>query len=128
MILQHIDRLYIDGSSIININLNEEIRVSLFSFVIDQRCFPHVYFLRFIECKHISTAWCYIDKWISFNLTHINEHQLKYLRFDFLENEHKLLTGLKTNDRIITITEPLCIVDIHRFVLENHISLHRLCF
>jgi hypothetical protein len=121
--LRHIDRLYIDCSSIININSNEEIRIPLLSFIIDKHRFPQLYSLRFIECKHISSAWCNLSKWIDFILIHINEHQLKCLRFDFIEKEHDELTDLQTTDEIIANIESPSIVDIHRFVTDNHISL-----
>jgi hypothetical protein len=95
--------------------------IPLLSFIIDKHRFPQLQSLRFITCKHISSAWCNIDKWIDFVFTHINEHQLKCLRFDFIEKEQEV-TDIKTGDEIITTTDPPCIVDIHRFVSENHIS------
>lgn len=119
--LRHLDRLYIDCSSIINQKLNEEILVPLLSFVIDKHRFPQLQHLRFIRCKHISSAWSNIHKWIDFIFTHTNENQLKSLRFDFIEKEYEV-TDMKTNDEIITMTEPPCVIDIHRFVSENHIS------
>jgi hypothetical protein len=95
--------------------------IPLLSSVIDKRRFPRLQCLRFLDCKHISSAWCNINKWIDFILTHISEHQLKYLRFDFIEKEHEL-TDIQSGDEIITITEPPCVVDIQRFILDNHIS------
>ena len=86
--------------------------IPILSFVADKRRFPRLEYLRFIECKHISSAWCNLNKWIDFILTHINEHQLEYLRFDIIEKEHEL-TDIQTGDEIITISEPSCIVDIH---------------
>jgi hypothetical protein len=95
--------------------------IPLLSFIIDKHRFPQLQSLRFITCKHISSAWCNIDKWIDFVFTHINEHQLKCLRFDFIEKEQEV-TDIKTGDEIITTSDPPCTVDIHRFVSENHIS------
>lgn len=119
--LQRRDRLYIECSSIINKHLNEEVMIPLLSFVLNKRHFPRLEFLRFIQCKHISSAWCNIDKWIDYIFTHINEHQFKHLRFSFIEKEEEV-TDMQTDDEIITITDPPCIVDIHRFVSENRIS------
>ncbi|CAF3351321.1 unnamed protein product [Rotaria socialis] len=119
--LQRLDRLHIECSSIINKHLNEEVMIPLLSFVINKRHLPRLECLRFHECKNISSAWCSIDKWIDFIFTHINEHQLKYLRFSFIENE-QLVTDMQTGDETITLTDQPCIVDIHRLVLENRIS------
>ncbi|CAM4786161.1 unnamed protein product [Rotaria magnacalcarata] len=119
--LQRLDRLHIECSSIINKHLNEEVMIPLLSFVINKRHFPRLECLRFHECKNISSAWCSIDKWIDFIFTHINEHQLKYLRFSFIENE-QLVTDMQTGDETITLTDQSCIVDIHRLVLESRIS------
>ncbi|CAF3335804.1 unnamed protein product [Rotaria socialis] len=119
--LQRLDRLHIECSSIINKHLNEEVMIPLLSFVINKRHLPRLECLRFHECKNISSAWCSIDKWIDFIFTHINEHQLKYLRFSFIENE-QLVTDIQTGDETITLTDQPCIVDIHRLVLENRIS------
>jgi hypothetical protein len=119
--LQRLDRLHIECSSIINKHLNEEVMIPLLSFVVNKRHFPRLECLRFLQCKHISSAWCNIDKWIDFIFTHINEHQLKYLRFSFIEKDQEV-TDMQTGDEIITMTDPPCIVDIHRFVAENRIS------
>ncbi|CAF4001138.1 unnamed protein product [Rotaria magnacalcarata] len=120
--LRNLDRLYVDCSSIVNINLNEEILVPLLSLIIGKHRFPQLQYLRFIKCKHISSAWSNVHKWIDFIFTHINEHQLKCLRFDFTEKDNEV-TDMKADDEIITVTEsPPCVVDIHRFVSENHIS------
>ncbi|CAF2990954.1 unnamed protein product [Rotaria sp. Silwood2] len=119
--LQRLDRLYVDCSSIMNINLNEEFLMPFLSFVIDKRRFPRLVCLRLIECKHISSAWSNINKWIDFILIHINEHQLKCLRFDFIEKEHQL-PDIQPHDEIITIIEPSYVVNIHRLVLENYVS------
>ncbi|CAF3437903.1 unnamed protein product, partial [Rotaria sp. Silwood2] len=118
--LQRLDRLYVDCSSIMNINLNEEFLMPFLSFVIDKRRFPRLVCLRLIECKHISSAWSNINKWIDFILIHINEHQLKCLRFDFIEKEHQL-PDIQPHDEIITIIEPSYVVNIHRLVLENYV-------
>lgn len=119
--LQRLDRLHIECSCIINKHLNEEMMIPLLSFVINKRRFPRLECLRFIHCKHISSAWCNIDKWIDFIFTHINEHQLKYLGFSFTEKEQEV-TDMQTSDETITMTNPPCIVDIHRFVSENRTS------
>jgi hypothetical protein len=102
--------------------MNEELMTPLLSFVIDKRRFPRLQCLRFLKCKYTSSARYNINKWIDSILSHINEHQLKYLRFDFLEKEHKL-TDIQSGDEIITVTEfSPGVIDLHRFVLENHIS------
>ncbi|CAF3029462.1 unnamed protein product [Rotaria sp. Silwood2] len=119
--LQRLDRLHIECSSILNKHLNEEVMIPLLSFVINKRHFPRLECLRFIQCKHILSAWCNIDKWIDFIFTHINENQLKYLRFSFIEKE-QAVTDMQTGDETITMTDPPCIVDIHRLVSENRIS------
>ncbi len=119
--LQRLDRLYIGCSSIININLNEELIQPLLSFIINKNYFPQLKSLRFIECKCISSSWCNLNKSIDFILDHVNEHQLICLRFDFIEKEDKL-TDLTTGNQLITIDEPPCIVDIHRLILDNHIA------
>jgi hypothetical protein len=93
----------------------------LLSFIIDKHRFPQLQCLRFIKCKYISSAWCNIDKWIDFIFTNINEHQLKCLRFDFVEKEQEV-TDIKTGYETITMTNPPCIVNIHRYVSEYHIS------
>jgi len=93
----------------------------LLSFIIDKHYFTQLKCLRFIKCKHISSAWCNIHKWIDFIFTHINQHQLKYLRFDFIENEHEI-TAMQTDNKLIIITEPPYIVHIHQFVSESQIS------
>ncbi|CAF3999254.1 unnamed protein product [Rotaria sordida] len=119
--LQRLDELHIECSSIINKHLNDEVMIPLLSFIINKRHFPRLECLRFIQCKHILSAWCNIDKWIDFIFTHINEHQLKYLRFSFIEKE-QAVTDMQTGDETITMTDPPCIVDIHRLVSENRIS------
>ena len=119
--LQHLDRLYVDCSSIINLNLNEEIRVPFLSYVIDKRRFPQLKCLRFLNCKHISSSWCNIHQWIDFIFTHIDEHQLKFLRFDFIEKGHELI-DIQTGDEIITRNELPYIIDIRRFVSDTNIS------
>ena len=120
-LLQHLDQLYIDCSTIINSKLSEEMMVPLLSFVLDQHHFPQLKCLRFICCKHISSAWCNIHEWIDFISTRINEHQLESLRFDFIEEEDEV-TDMQTGDEIITTTKPPCIVHIHRFISENRIA------
>ncbi|CAF4027436.1 unnamed protein product [Rotaria magnacalcarata] len=121
-VFRQIDRLYIDCSPIVNIDQNEEIMVPLLSFVIDKQRFRQLQCLRFILCKSISSAWRNIHKWIDFVFTHTNQHQLKCLRFDFIEKEQQEVPDMKTGDEIVSLTEPPCIADIHRFVSENHIS------
>ncbi|CAF2765928.1 unnamed protein product [Rotaria sp. Silwood2] len=93
----------------------------LLSFVIDKHHFPQLQCLRFILCKHILSTWCNIFKWIDFIFAHINEVRLKCLRFDFIEKDQEV-TDIKTGDEIIITTEPPYIVDIHRFISENHIA------
>ncbi|CAF0813267.1 unnamed protein product [Adineta steineri] len=119
--LQHLDRLYIDCSPIINMNLNEEIMIPLLSFVINKNHFPKLQYLRFVLCKHNSSSWCNINKWIDFIFIHINEHQLECLRFDFIEKEQELM-DIKNTDEIITMVKSSCIVDIQRFVSEDYVS------
>ena len=102
-------------------NLNEEIMLPFLSFIINKQRFPNLQYLRFIRCKHISSSWVNINKWIEFIFIHINEHQLKCLRFDFIEKEEEV-PDVKTIDEIIKITESLCIIDIQRFISENYIS------
>ncbi|CAM4815440.1 unnamed protein product [Rotaria magnacalcarata] len=101
---------------------NEEIMVPLLSFVIDKQRFRQLQCLRFILCKSISSAWRNIHKWIDFVFTHTNQHQLKCLRFDFIEKEQQEVIDMKTGDEIVSLTEPPCIADIHRFVSEKHIA------
>ncbi|CAF1618793.1 unnamed protein product [Rotaria magnacalcarata] len=121
-VFRQIDRLYIDCSPIVNIDQNEEIMVPLLSFVIDKQRFRQLQCLRFILCKSISSAWRNIHKWIDFVFTHTNQHQVTCLRFDFIEKEQQEVPDMKTGDEIVSLTEPPCIADIHRFVSENHIS------
>jgi hypothetical protein len=120
--LQRIERLYINCSCIINAKMNEEIMQPLVLFIIAKYHFPQLRCLRFMNCKNISAAWYNIDQWINIVLTHINEHQLTSVRFDFIEKEHEI-TGLQTGDETITSIDPPCIVDIHRLVHENHVAL-----
>ncbi|CAF1368399.1 unnamed protein product [Adineta ricciae] len=119
--LRQLDRLYINCSPLININQNEEIMLPLLSFIINAQCFPNLKYLRFVRCKYISSSWININQWIEFIFLHINEHQLKCLRFDFIEKE-KELPDVKTTDELIKTTEFLCTINIQRFVSENHIS------
>jgi len=119
--LQRLDRLYIECSSVINEHLNEELMIPVLSFIINKRHFPQLEALRFIEYKHISSAWCNFDKWIGFIFTHINEHRIKYLRFSFIEKDQEV-TDMQTGDETITMTDPPCIIDIRRFVSENRIA------
>ncbi|CAF1114414.1 unnamed protein product [Adineta ricciae] len=119
--LEHINRLYIDCSFIVNEHLNEELMNPLLSFIINKQRFPRLEYLRFVECKHTSSAWCDINKWIDYILTHMDKHQLKHLWFSFIDKGQQL-TDMKTGDEIITNNNPPCIIDIHRFVSEDHIS------
>jgi hypothetical protein len=50
------------------------------------------------------------------------EHQLTCVRFDFVEEQQEV-TDLQTSNDIITVIEPPCVVDIHRFICANHVSL-----
>ena len=87
--LQRLDQLHIECSSIINEHLNEEVIIPFLSFIINKHRFPRLECLRFILCKHISSALSNIDKWIDFILTHVNEHQLKYLRFSLSKRKRR---------------------------------------
>jgi hypothetical protein len=118
---QRLNQIFIECSFIINKNLNEEMMVLLLTFIINKRRFPRLECLSFIQCEHISSSWCNINKCINFIFTHLNEHQLKHLRFSFIGKEQEI-TDMQTGDEIITITEPSCVADIHRFVSENRIS------
>jgi len=100
--------------------MNEEIMEPLLVFLTAKHRFPQLRCLRFMNCKNVSSAWYNIDQWINFVCSHINEHQLACVRFDFIEKEHEI-TDLQTDDE--TIIDPPCIVDIHRFVGENHVAL-----
>ena len=93
----------------------------LLSFVINKDHFPQLQCLRFILCKHIESAWCNIDKWIDFILTHMNQHQLQCFRFDFIEKGHEI-TAMQVDTKLITATEPPRINHIHQFVSETQIS------
>ena len=110
--LQNLDQLYIDCSDITNLMLNEALMIPLFTSLIKRYDFPKLKCLCFFMCKHISSSWININKWIDFILTHLNQHKLKYLRFNFTDKENE----------IIISTESACIIDIHRFVSENQIS------
>ena len=119
--LQRIERLYLNCSCISDTKMNEEIMKPLILFLIDKYRFPQLRCLRFIDCQKIS-AWCIIDKWISFILIHVMEHQLTCVRFDFKEKEQEV-TDLQAGDKSITITEPPYIVNIHRFICKGLVSL-----
>jgi hypothetical protein len=120
--LQRIERLYVNCSCIVNAEMNEEIMERLLLFLIDKHRFPRLRCLRFMTCKNISSAWHNINQWINFILTHITEHQLTCVRFDFIEKEHEI-TNLHTADETIISTNPRYMFDIHRFVQENHVAL-----
>ncbi len=94
----------------------------LLLFVINKHRFPQLRCLRFYACKNILSSWDNIDQWIDIILTRITEHQLTCVRFDFHVKEQEI-TGLKTGDEVITITERSCVVDIHRFIGANHVIL-----
>ncbi|CAF1613865.1 unnamed protein product [Adineta ricciae] len=119
---QHLERLYIDCSSLINRQMNDEIYHLFLSYVVDKDRFPQLKCLRFMCCKNIGSSWENIDQWIDFFLTHINEHRLTCVRFDFIEKE-KEITEMKICNQIMTIVQPSFIIDIHQFVHENHIAL-----
>ena len=119
--LQNLDQLYIDCSDIINLMLNEAMMTPLLSSIINRYDFPQLKCLCFFMCKHISSSWININKWINFILTHFHQHKLEYIRFSFIEKENEII-DVKTGDEIITSTESPHIIDIHRFVLENRIS------
>jgi hypothetical protein len=101
--------------------MNEEIIKPLLLFIINKYRFSRLRYLRF-TCKNISSAWININQWINFILDRVTEHQLTCVRFDFTEKEQEIF-GLQTSDEIITTTDPPCIVDIHRFVSANHVTL-----
>ncbi|CAF4292842.1 unnamed protein product, partial [Adineta steineri] len=75
--LTHFNMLVLVDSIDTNINYNLQDR------------FPQLKCLRLRSCKNIASSWENIDQWISFILTHINEHQLTCVRFDFIEQEKK---------------------------------------
>jgi DNA primase large subunit len=102
--------------------MNEDIMESFLLFLVDKNYFSQLRCLRLMNCKNVSSAWQNINQWINFILTRISEHQLTCVRFDFIEKEHEI-TDLQTGDEIIVTNNPPCIVDIHRFVQENHVAL-----
>jgi hypothetical protein len=102
--------------------MNEDIMESFLLSIIDKSYFPQLRCLRLMNCKNISSAWPNIDQWIDFILTRINEHEPTCVRFDFIEKEHDI-TDLQTNDDMIIMNDPRCIIDIHRFLYENHVAL-----
>ncbi|CAF1191537.1 unnamed protein product [Adineta steineri] len=108
--LTHFNVLELGGSIDTNINYNLEDR------------FPQLKCLRLMSCKNISSSWQNIDQWISFILTHINEHQLTCVRFDFIENENKI-TEMNICNQMIRILQSSWIIDIHQIVQDNHIAL-----
>ncbi|CAF3886759.1 unnamed protein product, partial [Rotaria magnacalcarata] len=107
---------------VINAKMNEEIMEPLLLFLIDKHRFPQLRCLRFMNCKNISSAWDNIEHWIDFILNRISEHQLACVRFDFIEKEQEI-TDLHTGDQTIAITGLPYIINIHRFVKENHVAL-----
>lgn len=109
-------------SSIINEHLNQEIRIRFLTFIINRERFPSLECLCFIECKHISSSWSNVQKWIDYIIYHSSEHQLKYLQFDSLEKEQQLMDQQARDDRFIW-TNPSCFVHIQRFVSKDTISL-----
>ncbi|CAF1517292.1 unnamed protein product [Adineta ricciae] len=119
--LRNLDQLHIDCSDITNVMLNEALMIPLLTSLIKRYDFPELKCLCFFTCKHISSSWINISKWIDFILTHFDQHKLKYVRFSFREKENEII-DMKTTDEIITSTESACIIDIHRFVSENQIS------
>jgi hypothetical protein len=120
--LQRLDRLYVDCSYITNSKMNEEIMKPLLLFIINKYRFSQLRCLQFYACKNILSSWNNIDQWIDIILSRITEHQLTCVRFDFDEKEQKI-TDLQTGDKVITITEPPCVVDIHRFISADHVTL-----
>ncbi|CAF1291218.1 unnamed protein product [Adineta steineri] len=102
--------------------MNEEICDLFLSYIIDKDRFPQLKCLRLMSCKNISSSWQNIDQWISFILTHINEHQLTCVRFDFIENENKI-TEMNICNQMIRILQSSWIIDIHQIVQDNHIAL-----
>ncbi|CAF4757634.1 unnamed protein product [Rotaria socialis] len=117
--LQRLDRLYVNCSCIITREMNEELLTSLLQFLIDEDRLPQ---LQFICCKNILSAWTNIDQLIDFILSRMVEHQLTCMCFDF-EQQKQLSTDLRTTDETIRITEPPCVVYIHRFISSNRVSL-----
>ncbi|CAF4000077.1 unnamed protein product [Rotaria magnacalcarata] len=120
--LRRVERLYVECSDVINAKMNEEIMEPLLLFLIDKHRFPQLRCLRFMNCKNISSAWDNIEHWIDFILNRISEHQLACVRFDFIEKEQEI-TDLHTGDQTIAITGLPYIINIHRFVKENHVAL-----
>ncbi|CAF2118612.1 unnamed protein product [Rotaria magnacalcarata] len=120
--LRRIERLYVECSDVINAKMNEEIMEPLLLFLIDKHRFPQLRCLRFMNCKNISSAWDNIEHWIDFILNRISEHQLACVRFGFIEKEQEI-TDLHTGDQTIAITGLPYIINIHRFVKENHVAL-----
>ncbi|CAF1439090.1 unnamed protein product [Adineta steineri] len=121
-VLRRLERLHVDCSSLINRQMNEEIYHSFLSYIIDKDRFPQLKCLRLRSCKNIASSWENIDQWISFILTHINEHQLTCVRFDFIEQEKKT-TEMNICNQIMRIVQLSSIIDIHQFVHDNHIAL-----
>ncbi|CAF1077565.1 unnamed protein product [Adineta steineri] len=121
-VLQRLERLHVDCSSLINRQMNEEIYHLFLSYIIDKDRFPQLRCLRLRSCKNIASSWENIDQWISFILTHINEHQLTCVRFDFIEQEKKT-TEMNICNQIMRIVQLSSIIDIHQFVHDNHIAL-----
>ncbi|CAF1423646.1 unnamed protein product [Adineta steineri] len=121
-VLQRLERLHVDCSSLINKQMNEEIYHLFLSYIIDKDRFPQLKCLRLRSCKNIASSWENIDQWISFILTHINEHQLTCVRFDFIEQEKKT-TEMNIYNQIMRIVQLSSIIDIHQFVHDNHIAL-----
>ncbi|CAF4084801.1 unnamed protein product, partial [Adineta steineri] len=64
--LARLDRLFIDCEPLINMNRNQEIMLPLLSFIINKQRFPNLKYLRFINCKYISSSWVNINKWVEF--------------------------------------------------------------
>jgi hypothetical protein len=120
--LQRINRLYVHCASIIDLKTNEEIMTPLLTFLIDKYRFPQLRCLRFVDLRNISSAWCNIDQWISFILSHIMEHQLTCIRFDFVDKEQEPM-NLQRGDESIAIVESAYIIDVHRLVCKGLVSL-----
>ncbi|CAF1077659.1 unnamed protein product [Adineta steineri] len=102
--------------------MNEEIYHLFLSYIIDKDRFPQLRCLRLRSCKNIASSWENIDQWISFILTHINEHELTCVRFDFIGQEKKT-TEMNICNQIMRIVQVSSIIDIHQFVHDKHIAL-----
>ena len=121
--MQRLNRLVVHCSSIISREMNEEIMEPLLLFVLNKNRFPQLRCLRFIVCKNILSVWNNINQWIDFILAHITEHQLTCVRFDFDPKQQEKITELQTSNEVITVTELPYIVDVHRFMLEDNVTL-----